>query len=305
MAAEDPAVRAFLDHLAWERGLSRNTVAAYGADLARLAAWLRRRGGPSAAAAPDWAAVTAADLRAFFESEAAEGRFSAATRSRRLAAVRGFFAFLREEKAVPENPASALAMPRKPRNLPHGITEAEAERLVEAPAPETPEGLRDRAILELVYGCGLRVGEAAGMTLDALKFDAGLVRVLGKGSKVRNVPLGSKAEAALRRYLADGRPKLRPEPGEDLLFLTRKGRPMDRRAIWAMLKKRAAVCGIDPAVSPHWLRHSFATHMLQHGAPVRVIQELLGHADISTTQIYTHTDAARLASAVRSCHPRA
>ena len=302
MAAEDGAVRAFLDHLAWERGLSPNTLAAYGNDLARLSAYLRRgRSG----AAPDWGAVSTSDLRGFFGSEAGEGRFSAATRSRRLAALKGFFAFLREEGRIPENPAAPLSMPRKPRNLPHSLTEGETGRLVESPPDSTPEGLRDRALLELVYGCGLRVGEAAGMTLDALKFDAGLVRVLGKGSKVRHVPLGSKAEAALRRYLAEGRPKFGPDPGEDALFLGPRGRPLGRHAIWAMLKKRAAACGVDGAVSPHWLRHSFATHMLQRGAPVRVIQELLGHVDISTTQIYTHTDATRLASAVRSFHPRA
>lgn len=302
MAAEDGAVRAFLDHLAWERGLSPNTLAAYGNDLARLSAYLRRA---RSGAVTDWSSVTTADLRGFFESETGEGRFSAATRSRRLAALKGFFAFLREEGRIPENPAASLSMPRKPRNLPHSLTEGEVATLVESPPDSTPEGMRDRALLELVYGCGLRVGEAAGMTLDALKFDAGLVRVLGKGSKVRHVPLGSKAEAALRRYLAEGRPKFGPDPGEDALFLGPRGRPLGRHAIWAMLKKRAAACGVDGAVSPHWLRHSFATHMLQRGAPVRVIQELLGHADISTTQIYTHTDAARLASAVRSFHPRA
>ena len=309
MAAEDGAVRGFLDHLAWERGLSPNTLAAYGNDLARLSGYLRRRRGGPAEGAPragtDWGAVTTADLRGFFENEAAERRFSAATRSRRLAALKGFFAFLREEGRIPENPAASLSMPRKPRNLPHSLTEGEVATLVESPPDSTPEGMRDRALLELVYGCGLRVGEAACMTLDALKFDAGLVRVLGKGSKVRHVPLGTRAEAALRRYLAEARPKLGPAPGEGALFLGPRGRPLGRRDIWAMLKKRAAACGVDAAVSPHWLRHSFATHMLQRGAPVRVIQELLGHADISTTQIYTHTDATRLASAVRSCHPRA
>lgn len=300
MAAEDPAVAAFLGRLAWERGLSPKTVEAYGGDIARFAEFLRGGGGP-----PDWAAVRTADLRRFLEDQTLSRGMSPATTARRLAALKGFFAFLREEGTIPENPASPVSAPRKPRILPHSLTEKQTEALLEAPPEETPEGLRDRALLELVYGCGLRVGEAAGMTLDAVKFDAGLVRVVGKGSKVRHVPLGTKAEAALRRYLGAARASFGPAENESALFVGRGGKPLGRQAIWAMLKKRAAAAGAPAAVSPHWLRHSFATHMLRRGAPVRVIQELLGHADISTTQIYTHADSGRLAAAVAACHPRA
>ena len=295
------AAKAFLDHLAWERGLSRNTVSAYAGDIARLVSHLDSRG----AAKAGWQDVTAADLRGFFESEAAEKGFSATTRARRMAAIRGFFAFMRSEGFIRENPAATLSPPRKPRNLPHCLSEKQVSALLRAPASGTPEDIRDRALLELVYGCGLRAGEGAALALEAVKFDAGLVRVVGKGSKVRNVPLGSKAEAALLRYIEEARPAFRPAAGQSALFVGKGGRPLGRRDVWAILKKRAAQAGVSPAASPHWLRHSFATHMLGRGAPIRVIQELLGHADISTTQIYAHADSSRLAAAVRSAHPRA
>lgn len=287
--------------MVWERGLSAKTVEAYRGDIARFADWLRK----GSESGPDWAAADPSAVAGFLESGAGATRLSAATRARRLAAIRGFFAFLKGEGIVRANPAATLSTPRRPRQLPRSLSESQAARLMEAPPLGSAEGLRDRALLELVYGCGLRVAEAADMTVDAVRFDAGVVRVLGKGSKVRHVPLGAKAEEALRRYLAESRPALGAEPGEPALFLSRSGKPLTRQAVWRMLKRRAAEAGVTAAVSPHWLRHSFATHMLQRGAPVRVIQELLGHADISTTQIYTHADAARLSAAVRTCHPRA
>lgn len=297
----DDAFSAFLDHLVWERGLARNTVEAYRRDIESLVQHLDGTLPPEWT----WSDVGADALQKFIEREGAEKGLAATTRARRIAALRGFFSFLRTEGFIRENPASTLSPPRKPRNLPHFLTERQVEALIEAPSPDTPEGIRDRALLELVYGCGLRASEAATLTLDAVKFDAGLVRVAGKGSKVRHVPLGAKAEAAVRRYLAAARRALGASSGESALFVSGGGKPMDRHGIWSLLKRRASEAGIAQAASPHWLRHSFATHMLGRGAPVRVIQELLGHADISTTQIYTHTDTMRLSSVVRAAHPRA
>lgn len=298
----DEAVSAYLDWLALERGLSKNTVSAYENDLRRLAAFLKLPPGDN----PDrWNAVSAPDLEAFLAAEDANNGFSAATRARRVAAMRGFFSFLKTEGFRKDDPASMLTLPRKPRNLPHSLSERQIATLLEAPSTATPEGVRDRAVLELVYGCGLRASEAASMTLDSIKFDAGLVRVVGKGSKTRHVPLGSKAEAALKAYIEGSRKHFAPSSLESALFVGRGGKPLDRRAVWKIMKKRAAEAGVPAAASPHWLRHSFATHLLEHGAPVRVIQELLGHADISTTQIYTHTDRSRLSAVVAAAHPRA
>ena len=300
-AGADPDVRDWLGFLSFERGLSKRTRDAYAGDIAGFAEFLReRRGG----AAPDWAAVRTDDVSGWVADCVRRGDV-ASTRARRLVAVKGFFAYLRGEGRIEVDPAAILSQPRRPRVLPHSVSREEAARLLEAPSPDTPEGLRDRALLEVLYGCGLRESEAARLPLLAVRFGEGTLRIRGKGNKERVVPLGSRAEEALRAWLERGRPAFRPAVGEPHVFLGAKGRPMGRESVWRAVKKHAAAAGLPPTVSPHWLRHSFATHMLSGGAPIRVIQELLGHADIGTTQAYTHVDASRLSSIVGSFHPRA
>ena len=293
-----PAVRAFLGFLAYERGLSPRTREAYAADLGALAAFLRPDGGE-----PDWGAVRGADVVRFLADGRARG-LAETTRARRLVAVKGFFGYLRGEGRIAADPAAAVAQPRRSRVLPHALPEEAVGRFFAPAAGDRKEALRDRAVLELLYGCGLRASELAAMPLDAVRFEEALVRVLGKGGKVRLVPLGSKAEAALKAYLESAREAFGPAPGEPRLFLGRGGRGLSRQSVWKIVKARAAEAGLPPDVSPHWLRHSFATHLLSREAPVRAIQEMLGHADIGTTQIYTHVDADRLASVVKTFHPR-
>ncbi len=292
------AVRSFLGFLAYERGLSPRTRAAYANDLAAFAAFLRPGGGE-----PDWRAVRGADLVRFLGKCRADG-LAETTRARRLVALKGFFGYLRGEGRVDADPAASVAQPRRSRILPHALPQEATDRFFAAAAGDARESLRDRAILELLYGCGLRASELAEMPLDAVRFEDALVRVTGKGSKTRLVPLGSKAEAALRAYLNEARPAFGPAPGEPRLFLGRGGKGLSRQSVWKIVKARAVEAGLPPDVSPHWLRHTFATHLLAHGAPVRAIQEMLGHADIGTTQIYTHVDADRLAAVVKRFHPR-
>lgn len=295
--ASDPAVRGFLGFLAYERGLSARTRAAYANDLAALARFL---GGDP----PDWRAVRGSDLVRFFADCRARG-LAETTRARRLVAAKGFFAWLRTEGRIEADPAAAVDQPRRARILPHALPQDATERFFAAAAGDGKASLRDRAILELLYGCGLRASELAELTLDAVRFEEALVRVTGKGSKTRLVPLGSKAEAALHAYLDGARASFGPAAGEPRLFLGRGGRGLSRQSVWKIVKARAAEAGLPRDVSPHWLRHTFATHLLSNGAPVRAIQEMLGHADIGTTQIYTHVDAGRLAAVVKSFHPRA
>lgn len=293
------AVRAFLGFLAYERGLSPRTRAAYANDVAAFAAFLAPGGGE-----PDWRAVRSRDVVRFL-GEGRRAGLAETTRARRLVALKGFFAFLRSEGRIAADPAASVAQPRRSRILPHALSPEAVERFFAPAVGEKREAVRDRAILELLYGCGLRASELAEMPLDAVRFEDALVRVLGKGSKVRLVPLGSKAENALRTYLNEGRPAFDPAPGESRLFLGRGGRGLSRQSVWKIVKARAAEAGLPPDVSPHWLRHTFATHLMANDAPVRAIQEMLGHADIGTTQIYTHVDADRLASVVKQFHPRA
>ena len=294
----------FIDFLAFERGLSEHTRSAYESDLSQFISFLVTKvRGPHVSGA-SFREVTTDDILSFQE----EGRrvgLADATRARRLVAIKVFFSYLRSENQIPVDVADPITLGRYGRNLPHVISEDGVEKLLNAPPEGLRDGLRDRAILELFYACGLRVSELAELPLDALRFDEALVRCLGKGSKVRLVPLGSRAEAAVKRYLAEARPKYNPDPSEQAVFLNRYGNGFSREGIWAIVKRQAKRAGIGDAVSPHWLRHSFATHLLGHGAPVRIIQEMLGHADIGTTQIYTHVDSERLRSVHSEFHPRA
>jgi len=288
----DPDVEAFLA-LARARSAPR-TVDAYRRDLEQFAAWLKR---PCASATTEELELYLAELRA-------SGR-SPATIARRLAALRGFFRHLVLLGARADNPAAEVAAPRRVRRLPRTLSAGEAERLVEAAAGTEPRALRDSALVELLYGAGLRVGEAVALERSGVDLDERLVRCVGKGGKERVVPIGRPAVEALRRYLARGRPYLdrkhRPE-----LFLNARGGPLSRSGVFLILRRLAAKAGLEPErIHPHLLRHSFATHMLEGGADLRSLQEMLGHADLSTTELYTHVTDRRRRELYFQAHPHA
>lgn len=289
----------YLESLTVERGLSDRTVEAYGRDLGRLARDLAAQGETLAAA--DRVALSA-HLRRL--RHGVEGRPGLAPRSmaRALAALRGFYAHLAEVGERGDDPSVNLEPPRLWRSLPKVLTEREVEALLQAPDPTTPLGSRDRAMLELLYATGLRVSELVGLAVDQLRLDFGFVVAFGKGAKERLVPVGEEAEGRLRRYLATVRPQL-VRGRHDRVFVNFRGAPLTRQGCWKILKGYARGAGVRN-VSPHVLRHSFATHLLEHGADLRAVQEMLGHADISTTQIYTHIHRQRLRGVYDRFHPR-
>jgi integrase/recombinase XerD len=293
--AEIPALEPFLDHLWVEYGLSPRTVAAYRSDLLDLAAFLAGRD-------RDCASVDEADL---FDYMAAAGARAPRTRARRLSALRRYYHYLLREGRIAADPTVRLSAPRLGRSLPKTLSEADVEALLGAPVVSHARGLRDRAMLELLYATGLRVSELVTLARTQVNLRQGVVRVLGKGAKERLVPLGEEAQAWLERYLRDGRPQLLPAGSSDVLFPGARGRPLTRQAFWHAIKRHALVAGIATAISPHTLRHAFATHLLNHGADLRVVQMLLGHSDISTTQIYTYVAAERLKAVHAAHHPRA
>jgi site-specific recombinase XerD len=288
----DPALDGFLTLLAARR--APRTVEAYGRDLRQLADW---RGGPIGE-------TTTEELERWIAQMRADGN-AATTIARRIAAVRAFFRHELLLGARPDNPAAALELPRRARTLPKTLSPAEAERLIEAAAGTTPRAMRDRALVELMYGSGLRISEALGLRRRSVDLDERIVRPLGKGSKERIVPLGRPAVEALRRYVAMGRPHLdtrsRPE-----LFLNARGGPLTRAGAFLILRKLAGKAGLEPGrVHPHLLRHSFATHLLEGGADLRSVQEMLGHADLSTTELYTHVSDRRRRALYFQAHPHA
>lgn len=293
-----PAADRFLDFLGLECGYSESTLAAYRNDLGAFAMFLTRSG------LRELKALSRDDLLAFLEVERDAGLASASL-SRRLVVLRVFFRFLHAEKWLPLNPAASLESPRLQRLLPDVLSEADVRSLLAAPRRDTPLGHRDLTILELLYGCGLRASELCGLRLDDLDFEARVVRGRGKGRKQRLVPMGSRAQEELVAYLRDTRPTFKPVPTERHVFLTRRRGPLHRRSLYALVRKYAAAAGFEGKLSPHTLRHSFATHLLANGAPLRVIQEMLGHADIATTQVYTHVDKSRLKAMHTQFHPRA
>jgi integrase/recombinase XerD len=296
--ALDEAVDAYLDHLATERGLARKTVEAYARDLA---AFLRSLAGRRIATPR---AIGAAEVRAHLAA-LTEGGLSARSQARALAAVRGWLRFLVRSGRLVRDPAERLRVRRPPARLPRALGAGEVGALLAQPSERDRRGLRDRALLELLYACGLRVSEAIALTGSQVNLAAGFVTVLGKGGKERVVPLGRAARAALEEYLARERPRLlgaRPSPW---VFLRPGARPLSRQAVWKLVRRRALAAGLGRRVSPHTLRHTFATHLLGGGADLRVVQALLGHADVGTTQIYTHVAPARLREVHRKYHPRA
>lgn len=297
-AALPPEIRRFAAHLEVERRASPHTVKAYLGDLTRYASSL------AAAGVPIVPSSTAA-VRAFLSRESAS--CGAVSLGRKLSAVRALYRFLVKERLAPSNPARGVASPRRPRALPEVLREEEAAALVEAPALAEPLVLRDRAMLELLYASGLRVSELVGLDRSGLDLAEGLVRVLGKRRKERVVPVGRPALEALRRWLDEGRPALvRPAGrGGDALFVNHRGGRLTARSVGRRLHRWVLAAGLSRDVHPHVLRHSFATHLLASGADLRGIQELLGHASLSTTQRYTHLDWKRLAAVYDEAHPRA
>ena len=294
----DTELNQFYQHLSAERGLAPLTVAAYAGDLQDFWEFAESRG------LSQWGAVSLAQLQEYLA--ALEGRgLSARSRARKLSALRQFYRFLqREEKVLSQaNPVELLDSPRLPRRLPRVLGEGEVVALLAGPDPATPKGQRDAALLEVLYATGLRVSELVGLTLKQLDLRRGVVRPLGKGSKERVVPMVAKAVEKLELYLAQGRPRLLKGRQSQYLFVNRRGGPLTRQGFWKILKDYARKQGMA-GLSPHTLRHSMATHLLSRGANLRVLQLLLGHADLATTQIYTHVDAARLKKAHQKAHPR-
>lgn len=289
-------IEAFLAYLQLERGLSVTTISSYAQDLGMFVIFLGKRN------ISDWARVSAAHVQDFMQFLRADR--SPATVARKLAAIKGLFRYLQGEQRIKRNPTAFIETPRLWHRLPQVLNAAEVQKLVESVA-DTGLGLRDIAILELLYGSGLRVSELAFLDLSGINFDAGFVRCIGKGNKERIVPLGRKACAAITRYLKRLRPALiKKRQDEGAVFLNRGGGRLTRQRIWQLLRCYGKA-GLDgKKISPHTLRHSFATHLLEGGADLRTVQELLGHASISTTQRYTHVDRARLKSIHEKHHPR-
>jgi integrase/recombinase XerD len=288
----------FQDYLTFERGLSERTIAAYTRDLKRWMAFVEAR----AVRSPE--AVTAVHLRDWVMSLKKDGLAPTSIR-RAQSALRTYFAFLLSEGAVAVDPTDRLESPKVGRRLPDFLTRREVERLLDAPDPDHALYWRDKAILELLYASGLRVSELVELPLSGLDRDEGFVTVFGKGSKERLVPVGAPALRTIGRYLGEVRPALVRGPLSERIFLNARGRPLTRMAVWTLVKRSARRAGIVKEVSPHTLRHTFATHLLEGGADLAAVQQLLGHADISTTQIYTHVDREYLREVHRKYHPRA
>ena len=301
-------VEDFLSYLRHERGLSLQTQKTYAALLRNFVLWAERRG------LEDWKRVGLSDLLAFINHERTRALKEPAPESARrlsseslylqIAALRAFYSFAEAERHLPQNLAENLSLPRRWKRLPQCLSNAEVKKLLDLETPGDPSSLCDQAALELAYASGLRLAELRGIRLEQLHLEAGFVTVIGKGNKERVVPLGRKAVEAIRRYLTAGRPKLVTARSPANLLLTRRGTPFAAVTLWLRFKRRAARAGIGRNLTPHMMRHSFATHLLENGADLRVIQELLGHASISTTEVYTHLDGRRLREVHRKFHPR-
>ena len=295
--AELALIDAFCDHLWLEDGLAQTSLASYRQDLSQ---WARAL----AAAGKSLLDAQRVDVEAYIARQfAAQAKITSI--SRRLSTLRRFYHQQVRRGTIREDPCLHVVAPKLPRRLPKNLSEAQVESLLHAPDVNATLGMRDRTMLETLYATGLRVSELVGLRLGQVSLDMGVVRVLGKGSKERLVPLGEEAVVWLTRYLREARPRLAAKGGSDAVFLTTRHTPPTRQAFWHALKRYAIRAGIDPGtLSPHTLRHAFATHLLNHGADLRVVQLLLGHADISTTQIYTHVARERLKRLHAAHHPR-
>ena len=291
------AIDDFLAYVELEKGLARNTAKSYETDLKQAGYCLKRLG------ASGWAKVTARQLTSWLHW-LSDQKFSAASQARKLAAVRMLCRYLVRERRRDDDPAALLSGPKFRRKLPQTLTAGEMDRLLAAPTGGDAFSIRDRAMLELFYSSGLRISELCGLTLQQVDLENGFVRVFGKGSKERVVPLGAQARDAVQAYIVSGRPRLvKPRTGSEL-FLSERGKAISRKTLWVIVKKQARRAGIEKPVKPHLLRHSFATHLLGGGADLRAIQEMLGHASIGTPQIYTAVESSRLLDQHAKHHPR-
>lgn len=290
-------LESFLAWMELERGLSANTLQAYTCDLAQCVEFLAKEG------VEDWTKVEPVHVSAW-TSSLSRADFAHSSQARKLSALRMLARHLVRENLRKDDITELLSAPKLSRKLPDVLTRDEVERLLDAPSPTTPFGLRDRAILELFYSSGLRVSELCGILLQSINLDDGYVRVFGKGSKERIAPIGGAAIQAVQDYLAGGRPHFVKARTGSELFLSQQGRAISRKMVWVLIKEHARRAGIEKTIKPHLLRHSFATHLLEGGADLRAIQEMLGHADISTTQIYTSVQSQRLADEHALYHPR-
>ena len=289
-------IEQFTDAMWMERGLSRNTLSAYRNDLSGLAGWLLKQGKTLQTARRQ-------DLLAYL-SDRVDGGAKPRTTARLLSSMRRFYRYQVREGQLQEDPSVRIDTPRIGRPLPDTLSESEVEALLDAPDEQDTLGVRDRAMLELLYACGLRVSELVSMTSDQASLTQGVVRLVGKGNKERLVPMGEEAVDWLQYYLDESRPELAAGSSAKQLFITRRGKGMTRQAFWYRIRHYAVKSGINKPLSPHTLRHAFATHLLNHGADLRVVQMLLGHSDLSTTQIYTHVARERLKDLHAQHHPR-
>jgi integrase/recombinase XerD len=293
-----PLIDAFCDTLWLEHGLSKNSLDAYRRDLRLFARWLELKRPERA----DLYAVQGPDIAAYFAERHAETKPSSA--NRRLSVLKRFYQLALRERRIADDPCLKMASAKQPLRFVHTLSEAQVEALLGAPDVSTPLGLRERTMLELMYASGLRVSELVALRLVELSLNDGILRVTGKGGKTRLVPFGEQARLWLERYLKEARGVILDGQVDDALFVTARGGPMTRQMFWIVIKKHAAKAGITAPLSPHTLRHAFATHLLNHGADLRVVQLLLGHSDISTTQIYTHVARERLKHLHAQHHPR-
>ncbi len=291
------SIDAFLDYLSVERGLARNTILAYKDDLEGFEEFLR------GAAIESVFKTTKNEVINFMLAEKDHG-ISPNSIARRLAAIRMFFRFLVRERMIKNDPTVLIDSPKLWKKIPDTLSLAEVEALLAQPSLRTPQGIRDKAILETMYATGMRVSEAVHLKLDGINLEVGFLRCIGKGNKERIIPLGKKAIASLQRYLTVSRPKFLKQKTSDALFVSRLGQRISRQSLWKLIKMYARQARIKKAIKPHILRHSFATHLLEHGADLRSVQEMLGHANIATTQIYTHINKDRLKTIHRMYHPR-
>jgi integrase/recombinase XerD len=298
MRSAHELIDAFCDQVWLQDGLAASSLASYRRDLRAWADWLARH------AAKDLLAAERTDIEAFLAAQF-RAKAKATSINRRLSSLRRFYRLQVQQGSAKADPTLRVLAPKLPRRLPKNLSEAQVEALLDAPDTETTLGLRDRAMLETLYACGLRVSELVGLKLAQVSLDMGVVRALGKGSKERMVPLGEEAIGWIARYLATARVELAAQATTDAVFLTARRAPMTRQAFWQLVRRYGTIAGIPRAsLSPHVLRHAFATHLLNHGADLRVVQLLLGHADITTTTIYTHVARERLKQLHAKHHPR-
>lgn len=294
----DDLIQAYLDSLSVERGLSPRTLEAYGCDLAQFAAFLEERGTADAAGIDEGCILD-------YLNSISRQHYAGSSAARKMSAVRGFVKFLSAEKRVSGSPAQWLPAPTRSRSLPKSLDVDELSRLLDAPDPRDLFGLRDRAMIETLYATGLRVSELIGLKIEDVNLTMGFVRCIGKRGKERIVPLGEIAAQCIAAYCERSRPVLAGAERSESLFLTRRGGPMTRVMFWKLIKRYARQAGITRTVTPHVLRHSFAVHLLERGADLRSLQEMLGHASIVTTQVYTHVSRDYLKEIYRETHPRA